>query len=129
VRVVQLFNGGANDDVINLGSYGYLSDVAGHVEVNNDAGSDTVYLNDPNSTSNSSFTVTDTSVTGSGFGGLTYTGLLGHLAITAGSGNNTVTVATHGAALLLCERGSECPAAGMHAAGWARRQSLDSTSW
>jgi hypothetical protein len=85
-------NGGGGNDTGHLGwSGGNLSVLAGAVTFNGGTGTDTVSLWDDLQSTSRSYTITSNQATGSGFGGLTYSGLTG-LFVNGGSGNDWFNV-------------------------------------
>src|SRR5262249_6624993 len=67
-------NTGGGDNIVALGT-GNLHDLSGPITVTGQGGTVTVGLDDHSDSSNETYTITDTTVTWSFFGGLTYSGV------------------------------------------------------
>jgi hypothetical protein len=83
-------NAGIGNDTVYLGT-GDLDYLAGHVTVNGQGGSDSVYLQDQGVSYNDTYAVSSTTVTRAYFGGLTYGGIAS-LTLDAENGNNVINV-------------------------------------
>jgi Ca2+-binding RTX toxin-like protein len=92
-------NAGAGSDTFTLGSasvldlFPTLGGIQGPLVLNGQDGFDTLSLRDTGSTVGQTFTVTDSSVSRSGMGAVSY-GTMESLTLSAGSGNDTITVAS-----------------------------------